>query len=364
MNRGSRVACGALLVASACAPVLGVDADGYRAREDGGGSAGADAGGGGGVDGRGDTSVDASGGGSGSDGGGDVVRTDARDGAGDSADMGGPLDARDDDGGGRDGGDGRADANPSDTGADDSPSEGGSDANRNDVAVDASGGFDGSDGGRDAMADVPSDADAPSCTGTGLADGCSTGFNCYEGQCVAATVSCAAQKSSHPSSSDGVYWINPSGTPMRAYCDMMERTELCTEVAASHQGKTRDGSSLSFAMMSQLFWDQRECSIWAVRDASQGYPISPYVVSHALTTCQALGFVANGTLGACAFGSDPSYSNCGFTFALPFSLWGDFCDGCTENPGTFTMYVRMGPIRQSSVLTTFDGTVRTTCKVR
>ena len=79
------------------------------------------------------------------------------------------------------------------------------------------------------------------------------GQNCATtGRCVAAQVSCAAQKSSYPASTDGVYWISPAGVAHRAYCDMAISAELCTEIEGEHRGRTRDKAALSYVMKSIL----------------------------------------------------------------------------------------------------------------
>lgn len=200
------------------------------------------------------------------------------------------------------------------------------------------------------------------CTGSGVSAGCTDGFNCSTGNCVPATVSCAAQKSSYPSSSDGVYWIGPPA--MRAYCDMRVPIELCTEVTQEHSGgRTRDGSNVTFALSSVLLWSQGECAIWALRALPEGIPFGPYLRTHPLTACQAFGFVADGQLGSCAYGDSPGYSGCGFG-SPPLYQMGDDCAGCVVGDGPHDIYTRLGPLHESRVITSFDPSTQTRCKVR
>jgi hypothetical protein len=213
---------------------------------------------------------------------------------------------------------------------------------------------------RDAGIDVS--PDTPRCVDH---DGCSAGFNCERGTCVAPTVSCAAQKSTYPASTDGVYWINPAGTAMRAYCDMKIVTELCTEIEGEHHGRTREGSNLGYTMRSILHARDGQCGIWAVR-AADGYPIRvlTMVAGQTLTTCQALGFVSDGVLNACAFGDSAGNSNCGYPFGTPYYQYGNLCAGCVIGDGESPTYVKQGPMHSSSVISTFDGSTQSFCKVR
>ena len=200
------------------------------------------------------------------------------------------------------------------------------------------------------------------CTGSGVSTGCSDGFNCAAGSCVPATVSCAAHKSSYPSSGDGVYWIGPPA--MRAYCDMRVPIALCTEVTEAHSGgRTRDGSNVTFALTSVLLWSQGECAIWALRALPEEIPFGPYYRTHPLTTCQAFGFVADGQLGNCAYGDSPGYTACGFG-APPLYQMGDDCAGCVVGDGPHDLYVRQGPLHESRALTSSDPSTQTRCKVK
>ena len=223
------------------------------------------------------------------------------------------------------------------------------------AAVDASGGVDGGSDGRP----------LENC-GSDPAGTCALGFNCVGEACVAASVSCAAHKSIYPDSVDGVYWIQPSGTPMLAYCDMQERTELCTEIEEEHHGRTREGSNTPFAMTSILYADQGECAIWALRSVPENYPFTLLGLGlpHELGTCEAFGFRADAALGACKYGDWTGSTSCGFPVAAPYYQFGDFCDGCTLNDGSHDTYVLMGPVHSSDVLSDFGGSVQTRCRVR
>ncbi|HMI91076.1 MAG TPA: fibrinogen-like YCDxxxxGGGW domain-containing protein [Polyangiales bacterium] len=195
---------------------------------------------------------------------------------------------------------------------------------------------------------------------------CDRARNCEQHACVAPTVSCNAHKNSYPSAPDGVFWISPTGTPMRAYCDMSERVELCTEIESDHRGVTRDPTKLAYSLRSVLIVSEGLCSIWAVRDTAEQLPLTQLHKSDTqpLDTCQALGFAADGTLGVCAYGSYAGFSKCGFPIADAFMVYGNLCGGCVEHDGTYDAYVRQGPVLQGDVISSFDGTTKTTCRVR
>ena len=210
---------------------------------------------------------------------------------------------------------------------------------------------------------VPPDA-PPACTGPG---DCARGANCAAGRCLPAPVSCRAFKADHPAAGDGVYWINPSGVPLRAYCDMRERIELCTELEAEHRGVTRDPARLVFTMMSVLDAGEGTCRLWALR-ASDGYPIDTFVRSdpaQARDTCALLGFVSTASLTQCSYGSDAAqgYSKCGFPIGT-YMRWGTSCSGCQQNDGEHDRYVLQGPMIRGQILGTFDGSRFLRCKVR
>lgn len=192
---------------------------------------------------------------------------------------------------------------------------------------------------------------------------CPTGQNCMNARCVAALVSCAAQKTSYPSSQDGVYWIRPAGQTYRAYCDMAISAELCTEIEGEHRGKTRDPAALGYTMMSLLLAGDGVCRMWAIRSA-EGYPFNRLEPVNGVapgSTCRSLGFVGDGVLGICDYGSQ--LSDCGFS-ARPLNVWGNHCIGCVLNDGDYDRYTLQGPVSTGFTLSSMNGSVATTCSVR
>jgi hypothetical protein len=210
----------------------------------------------------------------------------------------------------------------------------------------------------------------PPCSGWGVNSNCNDGFNCASGACVRAPVSCASQRSSYAASPDGVYWLNPTGAAqLRAYCDMRQGVELCTDVQGDHQSRTREGSNSSFAMISLLLWNEGVCKIWALRRTPEGYPFSKLVLQHALGTCQAFGFVADDEIGYCPYGDNAGKTNCGFPLGTvappPYYAMRDSCLGCTEaGDGDHDSYVVSGPMHFTDTLSSFDGSTYTRCRVR
>jgi len=195
-----------------------------------------------------------------------------------------------------------------------------------------------------------------------LAD-CATGENCVGSRCVAALVSCAAQKNSYPSSKDGVYWIGTVGAWQRAYCDMQLSAELCSEVAGEHHGRTRGKAVLDYTMSSVLLLNQQVCKLWALRGTDDGHPFDELVAVDGVAagqTCVSLGFAADGVLGACEYGSE--HTNCGFT-ATPLYWYGNNCAGCVKNDGSHDRWTLMGPAITAFTLSSMSGTSFTTCKV-
>jgi hypothetical protein len=193
-------------------------------------------------------------------------------------------------------------------------------------------------------------------------DGCATGWNCIASHCTPATSSCAAESAAH-GSPDGEYWITPGGSPTRAYCDMSQKVALCTETQGTAASRTRDGAVLPYSMVSVLNHAAGTCSIWAVKNQSDGYPLDNLVVqlSNHLSSCQALGFIADGTLGSCAYGA--SYTHCGFSNSLYFR-YGNLCTGCTQFNGSWSQFVLQGPMTTAHVMSSADGLVKTTCRIR
>jgi hypothetical protein len=203
----------------------------------------------------------------------------------------------------------------------------------------------------------------PSCRGQ---QDCDRGFNCRAGRCLSAPVSCRALKNDDPSAGDGVYWINPGGVPLRAYCDMREGVELCTEVEGEHRGRTRDPSRLVFRMVSTLDAGAGLCRLWALRGLADGHPLELFSqVGQAAPpdTCRLLGFMATEEVGRCPFGNSSNHGTCGFPIT-DYLLWGNHCRGCVQNDGDFDRYMLQGPVITGHVMTSFDGAVATRCKVR
>jgi hypothetical protein len=197
---------------------------------------------------------------------------------------------------------------------------------------------------------------------SGIAD-CDVGENCVSSRCVPARVSCAAQKNSHPASEDGVYWIGTAGAWLRAYCDMQLSTELCTEVTGEHMGRTREKAAIGYTMTSVLLLNEGVCKMWAIRGTDDGHPFDQLKAVAGVAegqTCISLGFVADGVLGACDYGTERT--TCGFS-ATPLYWYGNNCAGCAMNDGTFDRWTLQGPAIRALALSSTSGTDFTTCKV-
>jgi hypothetical protein len=197
---------------------------------------------------------------------------------------------------------------------------------------------------------------------------CVSTQNCIAGQCRVALASCAAQKAAAPQSTDGMYWIDTQSGPQLVYCDMKLGTELCTPgTPQQHTGRTREGSNLSFTMMSQFADSADSCDIWALQ-GTDGFPLGPFgkdLPGITLTQCQTLGFVDDVSLSECRYGTDTAggYSNCGFTVTT-YLAWGHHCSSCAMGNGDWTHYVKMGPFTDGKSLTNVSGTIRARCKTR
>jgi hypothetical protein len=214
---------------------------------------------------------------------------------------------------------------------------------------------------------APADCKSGSCADALCAcaalDDCPSGQSCVAGSCVAAVASCAATKTAYPTAKDGEYWIKPAtGASYRAYCDMARVAEICNEAGTTVSGRTREGSLRTWTGKGKLLHEAGVCELWALAGPS-GYPFDKLnlVLGQTLTTCQAFGFVADGTLGSCAYGS--SRTNCGFAVATLYRF-GNVCSGCTLGAGSFRNYTQQGPMSAASVLSNTSGTIKTTCKVR
>jgi len=103
-----------------------------------------------------------------------------------------------------------------------------------------------------------------------------------------------------------------------------------------------------------------------LRNTADQFPLTQLheLDTQPLDTCQALGFVADGALGVCEYGSNVGYSKCGFPIGDAHMVYGNMCAGCAEHDGNYDTYVRQGPIHRGPVLSSFDGTTKTTCRVR
>ena len=194
-----------------------------------------------------------------------------------------------------------------------------------------------------------------------LAD-CEAGQNCLGQLCTPALASCAAVKAMSPAAKDGIYWIAPAAKAQRAYCDMALGTELCTEVAGEHNGRTRDKAAIPYTMSSLLMPAQGVCKIWALRGTNDGIPFQSLAAYGSVPqgyTCIYLGFVLDGKLGGCLYGS--TKTNCGFTIAA-FYRYSNECTGCDVGAGSFDRWTKQGPISNGAVLSSTSGGAFTTCK--
>ncbi|MFZ5893610.1 MAG: hypothetical protein ACOY0T_21285 [Myxococcota bacterium] len=196
---------------------------------------------------------------------------------------------------------------------------------------------------------------------------CPEGQNCEAGTCVPALQNCARHKSKYPSASDGVYWIQGVAGPLLAFCDMRERSELCTQERGSRSGRLRDASGLGYSMTSLLIAEESRCEIYNLV-VGDGYPLSP-AVGTSFDTCQALGFVRDSLIQQCQYGDaigggSTSYADdCGYDIDA-YRIYGTYCTGCTEEgDGAYDHYVRQGPIHWGQTIATADGSVRSYCAI-
>jgi hypothetical protein len=170
-------------------------------------------------------------------------------------------------------------------------------------------------------------------------------------------------KSSYPTSPDGVYWIAPAALALPSLRDMAISAELCTRIEGEHRGGHATRLLIAYLMKSILLSSDGTCRIWALRGA-EGYPLTflrPVNGVSEAATCPALGFVADGVLGNCPYGAQ--FGDCGFGTS-PLHLWGNYCAGCAVNDGAYDRYVLQGPIDTGIVLSSVQGNVFTTCRVR
>ena len=201
---------------------------------------------------------------------------------------------------------------------------------------------------------------------------CEGPFNCIDRICVDPTPSCDHHKAANPDAGDGVYWINPSGTPTRAYCDMEQRLELCTDAESEHHGVLRDGSELEYTITSVLSVDARTCQVWALRDSFEQLPID-------LFDCSALGFGRIDDRNGCTYGvgivDGIQCSDCGFGGVDDYAIWSKSCQICisgircshTCSPAlTVDHYDQVVKVSNGGCLripTSFDGKARLSCRV-
>lgn len=116
-------------------------------------------------------------------------------------------------------------------------------------------------------------------------------------------------------------------------------------------------------MTSLLLLDQGVCKLWAIRSADTDHPFTQLKPVQGVATgqtCVALGFVADGSLGSCSYGSEKT--NCGFS-ATPLHWYGNSCVGCELNDGDKDRWTLQGPAIHAEVLSNTTGTMFTTCKV-
>jgi hypothetical protein len=212
---------------------------------------------------------------------------------------------------------------------------------------------------------------------------CEGPFNCIDRVCVDPAPSCDHHKAANPNAGDGLYWINPAGTPMRAYCDMEQRLELCTDVEAEHHGVLRDASKLKYTMTSVLSMDGRTCEVWAVRDSFEQIPISTVSNAPAGDSCTFLGFGPVVALGSCGYGTGSigamPCGDCGFGGMITSTAWSNYCCICTTGARcsdgcgggrldvltyeNYEQYVRVNNGGCLRLMSSFDGQFRTSCRV-
>ncbi len=182
------------------------------------------------------------------------------------------------------------------------------------------------------------------------------------GVCEAPRSTCGSLKSAHPSAADGEYFIGSSG--LLTYCDMQLRAPLCVEGAyASHTGSMRDGSALTYVMMSRLL-STGVCELYALRHSANGYPLD----NTNGDTCTQMGFRSLVGSDGCQFGYGNPGQDCGYPAAQPATTnayrYGVACSGCTLNNGTYVSYVLQGLMATAGVMTTFDGSATMRCRTR
>jgi hypothetical protein len=117
-------------------------------------------------------------------------------------------------------------------------------------------------------------------------------------------------------------------------------------------------------MTSVLLLNEGVCKMWAIRGTDDGHPFDELIAVEGVPagqTCIRLGFMGDGALGECGYGTERS--NCGFS-ATPLYWYGNTCTGCAKNNGSFDRWVLQGPAIRASTLSSMSGTEFTTCKIR
>lgn len=240
-------------------------------------------------------------------------------------------------------------------------------------------------GGYDAAASLPSDL-APSADLLSSSDpdggscSCGQGSNCVAGSCVVAPATCSLLSAMYQPdvAHDGVYWLNYNGGSHRVFCDMTTGAILCAKEVGfePHTTRTRDGKSRSVNWTSSMSADEGSCSIWNVRGDDQR-PFGPLVKNGKTTmsTCQALGFVADQYVPSCAYGmtnTDDVYKGtCGFTGSTDWMIYFNNClvwtstnGGCKMGGGVLGYWQPQGPMSNVGVISTADGSKKTVCTTR
>jgi hypothetical protein len=220
--------------------------------------------------------------------------------------------------------------------------------------------------GHTGLCGAPSDAGlGEDTTGPATCDApCEGALRCNNGRCVTPPVACRDQKRIDPDSPDGIYWLNWPAfgiDPFQTYCDMQQKVELCSTLEGEHQGRTRDSSQLEYLFTSVLNPDQGICTFWALRGALDSYPFSQLEPKDAagnptgaMSTCAALGFVGDQSIGSYPSGGP----------GIMYHKYGNVCPSCDEGKGVFDHYVRQGFSYEATVITSMDGSVRSSCRVR
>jgi hypothetical protein len=205
--------------------------------------------------------------------------------------------------------------------------------------------------------------------------GCAADQNCVAGQCMKAPGDCDTLKtmlvSSGAPAPDGVYTLIYGSANHRVYCDMAQRTALCSDVRGEpHNTRTRDGLSRPVHWLSTLAMDEGSCELWAIQH-DDGHPLGPLIQTNGKTkisTCQGLGFVKDKQLQFCRYGkgnlTDVNKGTCGFT-NTDWLIYYNECPGCmAPTAGSTGDWELMGPMSNVQVLSTVNGNVKSVCATR